>query len=70
MVKKWVSLALVINFLLKDMLTVTPPKAVKIKSQLVVQEETVRLMEAMDFRTIAVEADAWKEFIGGSVGPS
>ena len=69
-VKNWVSQASVSNFLLEHLLRVTPPKAVEIKSQLAIHEVTVRLLETIDFRTIAAEANAWKEFIGGSGGPS
>ena len=35
-----------------------------------IHEETVRLLEPMDFKTIAAEVVAWKDLIGGSVGPS
>ena len=58
------------NFLLEDQLRVTPPKEAEIKSQLAIHEVTVRLLEPMDFKTIVAEAVEWKEFIGGSVGPS
>ena len=70
MVKNWVAQTTVINFLLEDLLKVTPPKAAEITSQLAIHEVTVRLLEPMDFRTIVAEVDAWREFIGGSVGTS
>ena len=69
-VKNWVAQASVSNFFLEDLLRVTPPKAAEIKSQLDIHEVTVRLLEPIDFKTIVVEDNAWKEFIGGSVGPS
>ena len=69
-VRNWVAQASISNFLLEYLLRVTPPKAMKIKSHLAIHEVTVRLLEPMDFKTIVVEVVAWKEFIGGSVGPS
>ena len=69
-VNNWVAQVTVSNFLLEDLLRVTPPKAVEIKSQLAIHEVTVRLLEPMDFKTIVAEATAWKEFIVGSAGPS
>ena len=68
--KKWVSQASVSNYLLEDLLRVNPPKAVEIKSQLAIHEVIDRLLDPMDFKTIATEATPCKEFIGGSVGPS
>ena len=70
MVKDWVAQVAVSNFLLEDLLRVTPPKAAEIKSQLAIHEVTVRLLEPMDFKTIAGKSHAWRKFIGGSVGPS
>ena len=70
MVKSLVAQAAISNCLLEDQLVVTPPKATEIKSQLVIHEVTDRLLEPMDFKTIIVEDVAWKEFIGGSIGPS
>ena len=70
MVKSQVAKSTVNNCLLEDQLRVTPPKATEIKSQLAIHEVAVRLLESMDFKTIVVEAVEWKEFIGGSVGPS
>ena len=68
MVKCYVAQASIINFLLEDQLRVTPPKAVEIKSQMAIHEVVVRLLEPTDFKTIAAEAAAWKEFIGESTG--
>ena len=69
-VKSLVEHVVVSNFLLEDQLRVIPPRATKIKSQLAMHEVAVRLLEPMDFKTIAAEAPAWKDFIGGSAGPS
>ena len=69
-VKNLVAQATVSNFLLEDLLRVTPHKVAEIKSQLDIHEVTVRLLEPIDFKTITAEVDAWREFIGGSVGTS
>ena len=58
------------NFLLEYHLMVTPPKAVEIKSQLAIHEVTIKLLDPIDFKTITVEADAWRKLIGGLAGPS
>ena len=49
----WVSQEVVSNFLLEYHLRVTPPKVSKIQSQLAIHEVTVRLLEPMEFNTIA-----------------
>ena len=69
-VKSLVAQAAVNNFLLEYQLRVIPPRVAEIKSQLAIYEVIVRLLEPMDFKTIATEVAAWKDFIGGSVGPS
>ena len=69
-VKSLVEHVVVSNFLLEDHLRVIPPRVAKIKLQLAIHEVTVRLLEPMDFKTITTEADAWKDFIGESIGPS
>ena len=43
---------------------------VEIKSQLVVHEVTVRLLEPLDYKTIVAEAIAWGEFIERPTGPT
>ena len=43
---------------------------VEIKSQFLVHEVIVILLEPLDYKNITAEAKAWGEFIGGSVGPS
>ena len=68
--KNWVAQASISNCLLENLLRETPPKAVEIKSQLDVHGVTVRLLDPIDFKTIAAEADAWSEFIGRSAGSS
>ena len=70
MVKNSVSQDTVINFLLKYLLRVTPPKAIEIKSQLDIHEVTIRLLAPIGFKTIAAEVYAWSEFIGRSIGSS
>ena len=35
----------------------------EIKSQLAMHEATVKLLEPVDYKTIAAEANAWGEFI-------
>ena len=42
----------------------------EIKSQLVVHEVIVKLLEPVDYKTIADEANAWGEFIERPVGPT
>ena len=61
-VKCLVVQAVVSNFLLEDQLRVTPPRVAEIKSQLSVHEVTVRILEPMEFRTIAADAATWKQF--------
>ena len=68
-IKYWIAKASNKNFLLEYLYRKTPPKMAKIKSQLVVHEVTVRLLEPLDYKTIVVEADVWGEFIGIPVGP-
>ena len=69
-VKDWIAKASIMNFLLKDLYRVTPPKVVEIKSHLTVHEVTVRLLEPLDYKSNVVEVDAWGEFIGIPAGPS
>ena len=70
MVKGLVAQDVVSNFLLEYQLRVTPPKAAEIKSQLVVHEVTIRILEPMDFRTIVAYATTWKQFVDGLAGPA
>ena len=69
-VKSLVAQATVNNCLLEDQLGVTLPKVAGIQSQLAIHEVTFKLLEPVDFKTIIAEVAAWKEFIGGSAGPS
>ena len=68
--KNCISHASVGNFLLEDLYMVNPPKMAEIKSQLVVHELTVKLLEPVDYKTIAKEANAWGEFIERLAGPT
>ena len=67
-VKSLVAQAVVSNCLLEDQLRVIPQRVAKIKSQLVVHEVLVRILEPMDFRTIVEDVVAWKQFVDGLVG--
>ena len=69
-VNSLVSQVVVNNCLLEDQLRVTPQKVAEIKSQLVVHEVSVIILEPMDFRSIAEDAAAWKQFVDGLVGPT
>ena len=69
-VKGLIAQATVNNFLLEDQLRVTPPRVTEIKFQLSVHEVTVKLLEPMDFRTIATDVATWKQFMDGLVGPT
>ena len=53
------------NCLLKDQLIFTPQRVEEIKSQLDVHEVLVGILEPMDFRTIAEDVVAWKQFMDG-----
>ena len=43
---------------------------VEIKSQLVVHKVTVKLLDPMDYKIIATEASAWREFMERLAGPT
>ena len=70
LVKSLVAQAVVSNYVLEDQLRVTPPGAAEIKSQVSIHEVTVRLLEPMDFRTIAADTTTWKQFLDGLAGPT
>ena len=70
MVKNLVAQAALNNFLLEDELRVTPQRVAKIKSKLSLHEVTIRLLEPMDFKTIAADATMWKQFVDGLVVPT
>ena len=65
-----VAQAAVSNCLLEDQLRVTPHKVEDIKLQLVVHEVIVRILEPMDFRSIAEDVAAWKQFVDGVARPT
>ena len=67
-VKNWITQDSVSNYLLEDLYRATPPKMTEIKSQLVVHEVTVKLLEPIDYKTIAEEANVWGEFIERPAG--
>ena len=69
-VKGLVAQAAINNFLLEDQLRVTPQKVVEIRSRLALHEVLVRVLEPMDFRTIAVDAAMWKQFVDGLARPT
>ena len=70
MVKSLVAQAAVINYLLEYQIKVTPPRAAEIKSQLSVHEVTFRILEPIDFRTIAADATTWKKLVDGLARPT
>ena len=55
---------------MEDQLRVTPQKVAEIRSQLVGHEVSIRILELMDFRTIAVDASTWKQFMDGLTSPT
>ena len=55
--------ATVSNCLLEDLLRVTPARVVDIKGQLAKHKATVRFLEPTEFKTIASDASAWKQFV-------
>ena len=65
-----VAQAAISNCLLEDQLRVTPQKVAEIKSQLVVHEVSVRILEPIYFRNIVEDAAAWKQFVDGLAGPT
>ena len=69
-VKYWIAKASNKNFLLEYLYRKTPPKMAKVKSQLVVHEVTVRLLEPLDYKTIVTKVDSLDDFIKRQVGPS
>ena len=69
-VKTWIAQASVSNYLLEDLYRLTPPKVKEVDSQLVLHEVTVRLLEPVDYRTIAEEENAWGEYISRPAGPT
>ena len=58
------------NCLLEEQLRVTPQRVAEIKSQLAMHEVLVRILQPMDFGTIAEDAAVWKQFVDGLVGPT
>ena len=70
MVETWIAQASVSNFLLEDLYRVTPPKLVEVESQLAVHEVIVRLLEPVDYKTIAEEENVWGEYISRPAGPT
>ena len=63
-IKNWISKAFFSNYLLEDLYRVTPTKMNEIKSQLAVHEVTIKLLEPVDYKTIAEEAnEAFPEYL-------
>ena len=69
-VKILIAQAVVNNYLLEDLLRLTPPKVTKVESQLCVHEITVRMLESVDYRTIIEQDNARGEFIERPAGPT
>ena len=69
-VKTWLAQASISKHLLEVMYRLTPTKVADVESQLTVHEVTVRLMEPVDYRTIAPKANAWGKYISNPAGPT
>ena len=69
-VKYWIAQASINNYLLEYLYKVTPPKMTEKESHLVVHEVSVRLLEQVEYRNIAEEANAWGKFIEIPTGPT
>ena len=69
-VKTWLAEASISNHLLEDLYRLTLAKVTKVESELAIHEVTVRLMEPLDYRTIAEEANAWGEYISRPARPT
>ena len=70
MKKSLVSQAVISKCLLEDHLILTPPRVADIKTQLSKHEVTNRILEPIDFETIAADVVAWKQFMNESTGPT
>ena len=57
------SQAAVSNYLLEDLLRVTPVIVSDIKGQMSKHEVTVKFLEAIEFETTASDASSWKQFV-------
>ena len=70
LVKYLVAQGKVSNCLLEDHLRVTPQRVAKIKSQLSIHEVAVIFLEPTNFKIVAVDVVAWKQFVDGLAGPT
>ena len=69
-VKTYIAQASISNNLIEDLYRVTPQKMVEVEPQPVMHEVIVRLLEPVDYRTIAEEENAWGEYISRLAGPT
>ena len=69
-VKNLVGKDFVRNHILEDVYRSTPEKATCMETQLVVHEVTVQMLEPINYKTIAEEANAWGEYISRLDGPT
>ena len=58
MVKNWIAQDSVGNYLLEDLYMVTPPKMLEINSLLALHEVTIQLLDHVEYKIIATEANA------------
>ena len=69
-VKSQIAWASVSNYLVEYLYKVTPPKMEDRKLQIAVHKVTVKLLEPVDYKTIAAEANVWGELIERPNGPT
>ena len=62
--------AAVSNHLLEDQLRLILARVANIKSQVSKHEVIIRFLESLEFETIAIDANIWKQFINEVVGPT
>ena len=58
-VKTYIAKASVSNYLLEYLYRLTPQKVAEVESELAVHEITIRLLEPVDYWTIAEQENAW-----------
>ena len=62
--------AVVSSHLLEDQLRLISARVVSIKAQAAKHEITIRFLEPSGFENTASDANVWKKFMSGQVGPS
>ena len=69
-VRTWVAQASVNNYILEFLCRTAPERVTRVETQLSEHEVTMQMLELINYKTIAEEANVWGNYISSLVTPT